>query len=60
MKASKRVKAISHEELQVAINYYIASGGIIHKLPDQLTPIKPSVGAESCYEDLADLLQHLS
>jgi hypothetical protein len=43
-------KAVTHEEIVVAVAEYLAKGGRIYRLPDQATPRRPAIGVQ---EDLA-------
>ena len=49
---------ISHQDVREAIRKFEAKGGIIHKLPDQLSMNRPVIGHEKYhnYESLASFL----
>jgi hypothetical protein len=52
---AKKGAAVTHEEVTQAIAKFRREGGLIKKLPDEVTPINTAVGGKwSIYESISD------
>lgn len=50
MSTMKLNQKVSHQDVQKAVQQFLRSGGIIVRLPEQKSELKPVVGGEK-YED---------
>lgn len=52
---AKKGAAVTHEEIAAAIAKFRREGGLIKRLPDEVTPINTAVGGKwSMYESISD------
>ena len=53
----KNVKAVRHEEVQAALAKFRKAGGLITRLPNELSPPRKLVGEKwAAYESLLDIV----
>ena len=54
----RTTEVISHEQVQEALKQFHAKGGLLKRLPDQITPVRQLVGGKwASLESLIDTIQ---